>query len=317
MKQSNNLTMEKGSFHLPHWIVILLLIFIPPVAWWHMWKNHRYHTWFPYVLWLNAAVMFGFAAYVIVHFYPLLTTFYDSATYIFASHIGLLLFAIFEIIFGFYLVKMFKNEAMLRRKILAVVIVLLFLNTIAIPLSQLIITSNLKNQIKTNTNTVVANQISDPTTTWKTHKNTIYGFSLMYPQELVNYVSELNNGLIIGYPGPADRSLFSVQAYKTELLPKEWWNTVGKFQNKQIFNTAFNDIAIPSKQNSSYSEIKGIEVIGQRKTPGGATFSTSLILIPHNSFIYVVEDNTQDYKYQTEEKINQILSTFKFLDGEK
>src|SRR5690348_8872956 len=96
--------------HLPHWVVILLLLFVPPVAWWHMWKNHRYHSWFPYVLWLNAAAMFGFAAYVTVHYYGLLTALFDSSTYIFVSHIALLILASFEIGFGFYLVEKFKNE---------------------------------------------------------------------------------------------------------------------------------------------------------------------------------------------------------------
>lgn len=129
------------THHLPKWLVALLLVTVPPLAWWHMWKNHRYHSWFPYVLWLNAAITFGFAAYVVIHFYPLITKVFHTSTYIFASHIGLLLLAIFEIIFGFYLIKMFKNEVVLGRKILAIVIILLFINTIAIPISQLIITS--------------------------------------------------------------------------------------------------------------------------------------------------------------------------------
>lgn len=111
-----------------------------------MWKNHKYHSWFPYVLWLNAAITFGFAAYVTRHYYPLLTTIFDGATYIFVSHVSLLFLSLFEIALGFYLVKMFKNNAVLSGRILVIVILLLFINAITVPFSDITITATMKKQ---------------------------------------------------------------------------------------------------------------------------------------------------------------------------
>lgn len=133
---SNNTT---HPFHFPKWFVVFCLLFIPPVGWWHMWKNHRYHTWFPYVLWLNSAIMLGFAAYIVAHFYPRIRSLYDATTLIVISHIGLISLALLEIVFGFYLLKKFKNQARLTSRIIGLIILLLFINAIAIPLSQLFI----------------------------------------------------------------------------------------------------------------------------------------------------------------------------------
>ncbi|MEN9407892.1 MAG: hypothetical protein RLZZ455_1108 [Candidatus Parcubacteria bacterium] len=157
------------TFHFPKWFVVFCLLFIPPVGWWHMWKNHRYHTWFPYVLWLNSAIMLGFAAYIVIHFYPRIRSLYDATTLIVISHIGLISLALLEIVFGFYLLKKFKNQARLTSRIIGLIILLLFINAIAIPLSQLFIgtqssamktVTNEKNLVKNSPSLATAGYLS-------------------------------------------------------------------------------------------------------------------------------------------------------------
>lgn len=84
--------------------------------------------------------------YVVVHYAPLLTKLLDGATYIFITHILLIALSVAEIIFGFYLIERFKNDAILRKRVLGVVIFLLFLNSITIPLSDLIIKTHLESR---------------------------------------------------------------------------------------------------------------------------------------------------------------------------
>lgn len=184
----NPAPISNHSIHLPKWLVISCLLFIPPVGWWHMWKNHRYHSWFPYILWLNSAIMLGFAAYVALHFYPLLKTFFDTATYIFLSHIGLIILALFEIVFGFYLIKSFKNKAMLKTRVILSIILLLFINAIAIPISQLFISSHINSKIIKKT--AVENQ--NQTTNWKTYSSNNEMFTFSYPGEYI-YVEHSRN----------------------------------------------------------------------------------------------------------------------------
>lgn len=43
---------------IPKWLIILLLIFFPPAAWYFMWKQKKYHGWFPNLLILNGVLMF-------------------------------------------------------------------------------------------------------------------------------------------------------------------------------------------------------------------------------------------------------------------
>lgn len=298
--------MEKGPFHLPHWAVILLLFFVPPIAWWHMWKNHRYHTWFPYVLWLNAAITFGFSTYVIVNFYPLLTRFVDSKTFIFTSHIGLLLLAVFEIVFGFYLIKMFKNETMLKRKILAIVIVLLFINTIAIPISQLFIASTIQSRFEKNPAVTSTNQKETSTVhpdeigaNWKTYTNNKFAYSLQYPPDAVLYE---------GKQASADGQYSSAP------------NSIQLQLSDGLFTIAvsdhIDDIAEFGTPNVFYSDVKrkkitfkGLEAYELLETTFGL-YGTEEIGVQKNTLYYLFRGEPS-----FNETTDQILSTFRF-DGD-
>lgn len=316
-----------SSQHLYHHVlIVLLLIILPPIAWYQMWRKPRYHPWFSYVLWFNGIITIGIFGYFLFFAYPQLIQILASlglsqakTNVVFTIHILLLIFGIFEISVGIYLKKHFRNAALLTKPQITLVIILLFLNLLTIPISQLAITAAVPHVKE---NPIAANPLDSTANSdliganWNTYTNTTYNFTLKYPPELSGYLQETPDKkfLTIGYPGPADVDLFSVYVYPSTIDAKSWWNQNGKKLFPWIFNTAFNNIAIPSHKNGVYSEIKGIEGIGQRKSPGGVTLSTSVTLLPHNGFIYVIWDNTKDYKYETERQSDQILSTFKFLD---
>ncbi len=146
---------------------------------------------------------------------------------------------------------------------------------------------------------------TDQSVNWKTYTNEEFNFSLKYPSSLVD-IGESENDLTISYPGPSDQPLFSVNFYRTNLAPQVWWKQNGETLYAWLFNTAFNRIEI-----SEPGELKGleaIEVVGQRRSPGGATLSSSIILLPHNDDLFVIYGADSDGVYK------KILSTFTFLD---
>jgi len=152
-----------------------------------------------------------------------------------------------------------------------------------------------------------ASQVSDGT--WKTYRNEEYGFDLQYPSKLSDYILENANHFTITYPGPSDIPLISVNYYQTMLTPQEWWEENGATLYSWLFNTAFNQIEISGSQGE-LTGLKGIEVVGQRKSPGGSTLSSSIILLPHSNNLFIV------YGFDSEEDYKNILSTFRFLEEE-
>lgn len=158
----------------------------------------------------------------------------------------------------------------------------------------------------------------DPTENCKTYISTSHGFSIKYPAELSDYTNTTDEFLYIHYPGESDVPFFEIRVYETKLSPEEWWNQVGKNQYPiKISNTAFNRTAFFDKDDPR-REIKGVEMIGQRKSPGGATLPTRLFLVPKDDFLLVIFGETQGYEKNSNTKdiagCDQILSTFRFLD---
>lgn len=47
--------MLKKSFS-KHGIIVILLWVAAPLAWYLMWRDKKYHNWFPHLLWINGAV---------------------------------------------------------------------------------------------------------------------------------------------------------------------------------------------------------------------------------------------------------------------
>jgi hypothetical protein len=99
----------------------------------------------------------------------LLAGFFNITTYLFAGHVGLFTLSCSEIAYGFYLNRICKENAKLNSKTLRVVIILLFINTLAIPISQFFVATYTQNQKEITTNTTPTPTITDPTANWKTY----------------------------------------------------------------------------------------------------------------------------------------------------
>lgn len=85
LRQEGNLT--------KHGLIVILLWVAAPVAWYLMWKDKKYHNWFPHLLWINGAV---FGAITLVRASYLLTRGSYASFLVF----GALAFALIQIIFG-------------------------------------------------------------------------------------------------------------------------------------------------------------------------------------------------------------------------
>ncbi len=128
---SETLTPENPS--VPAWIIIILLIFFAPVAWYFMWKDHRYHTWFPIVLIITAALMFSLLGVQTLIVMPKLLALYEnlhvtqpqSSLYL---GYGGIIYALCQAIFGIYLFRRLKSPSPLTKPLLIISVGFLTLN---------------------------------------------------------------------------------------------------------------------------------------------------------------------------------------------
>lgn len=114
------------------WIIVLLLIFFPPLAWYFMWKEARYHRWFPVILWLYGFLSIVLFSLIVFLIYPQLNKLYESleierenAWLPYAAYAAIGLSAC-ELIFGVFLHKKSRNKTALSKKLLTITIAILF-----------------------------------------------------------------------------------------------------------------------------------------------------------------------------------------------
>lgn len=141
-----------------------------------------------------------------------------------------------------------------------------------------------------------------------TYVNKTCGFSLQYPHSLADIFQQKDeNG--ISATGVEFEVILDLQVYKTALDPIAWWNKDGKSKYIGIYNVAFNDISI-----GKIGDVHGKEVLGQSKTPGGATISQSLLIIPGKGCLVIIQNNTQGNYSREFPGVENILDTFKFSE---
>ncbi|MEN9407893.1 MAG: hypothetical protein RLZZ455_1109 [Candidatus Parcubacteria bacterium] len=123
----------------PTWIIILLLVFFPPLAWYFMWKEARYHRWFPVLLWLYGIISITLFAIITIFVYPQINKLFESLnierenTWLpYAAGTAVLL-GICEILFGIFLFKKTQNGTALPNKLLLITLIILFIQWITIP----------------------------------------------------------------------------------------------------------------------------------------------------------------------------------------
>lgn len=136
------------------------------------------------------------------------------------------------------------------------------------------------------------------------YMNPIYHFSFRYPADLTITEDSEHTFVAFDTAPTSNESIFSVNVVKTQLTPMQWWEQVGSNKNKQLFNRAINPVALSASSTKNYSEIKGIEVIGQKRTAGGYVYAASVTIYKAKNFLLVFTSNDS----VTE---SQILSSFK------
>ena len=100
-----------------HGIIVFLLWAAAPIAWYLMWKDKRYHHWFPHLLWINGTI-FALITLANLHkidSHPILTPF---------SAVIILTFAISQILAGLHLQKrLIKSKELINKLIIPMIII--------------------------------------------------------------------------------------------------------------------------------------------------------------------------------------------------
>lgn len=111
-----------------HTLIVILLWLFAPAAWIVMWKDKRYHSWFPTLLYMNG-VIFGFVfltqGIVVL---PRLQIWYDQMNvhtvpnFTPSIAIALIGFCIFQIFLGVYLKSKIRTHGHLLDHLIALVL---------------------------------------------------------------------------------------------------------------------------------------------------------------------------------------------------
>lgn len=103
-----------------HLLVIFLILIFPPAAFYILWKYRTYHSWFSGLIWTAGFIIFAYTLVMNFIILPYITkaisvagvggnTFDNKWVYL------LLIFSIAQIIFGFYLRRVFKVKGDIPR----------------------------------------------------------------------------------------------------------------------------------------------------------------------------------------------------------
>lgn len=104
-----------SSLYIKKSVVLLFILFIPPVGWYMIGKDHRFVKWFPLICWLYGGITLFIFLPITVISLPNIYSIYQQVhlpfpLYLFAL-VGLLdIFSIGEITYGFFIRKKLKND---------------------------------------------------------------------------------------------------------------------------------------------------------------------------------------------------------------
>jgi len=128
-------TIVSTPAHTPVWLIVLLLLLFWPAAFYLMYKDKRFHTWFPVLLWIYAIpfllLSLVYAFFVIPQLNALLVSVnavHPSLTIIYVIIALVDVVLIIEIIFAFYAKKQIREDTIHANKALLITITLLILN---------------------------------------------------------------------------------------------------------------------------------------------------------------------------------------------
>lgn len=311
-------------------LILILLVLFPPLAWYYMWKENKYHNWFASVLMIDGLIFIGTSILLMAAVYPPITQLYDSLAlphpvlaetlpYVF------IIIGVIEILYGLYLKTQTRNTKSLSKSLLVVAVFLLLVHFIGLPLGQ---GFSYFSTISTlyNTNLNPSSRIAErnaltitPTPSWKTYTNTKLNISLSYPADWTYDEYEGNSGLVL--------------KPKNDKKYKEKYNGVlqirpGGFGSEKV--TSFENW-IRTKGNQEIQGLGTINTLTPVTTNNGATgyrvvwnmlpgtpssnktLTIYYFQLPNSTTSSGIELTLNDAAYETQTE--QIISTFKFTDA--
>lgn len=109
------------------WVIFLIYAF-PPYAWHNMWVHKKYHSWFAYVAWVNAAWLFLPLVVYLVVTYPKLAASSKNPLLPLTIVYPLLAFSLSQIFYGSFLRKKTDSIKGLPRNLLLLTVVIFFID---------------------------------------------------------------------------------------------------------------------------------------------------------------------------------------------
>ena len=159
MEDENKLEFETTSSQPPQkkktavWVVYLFLAFFPPVAFYLLWRDKAYHSWFATLCWLFGASLvlfsFSFNFYVLPKINTVISEFSPKKIETGASGLIWLtiILGIMQFVFGFFLKRKFNDNGELSTAYLFVCLTFLILDYVLPLLVYLTVITPLYNSI--------------------------------------------------------------------------------------------------------------------------------------------------------------------------
>lgn len=150
---------------------------------------------------------------------------------------------------------------------------------------------------------------ADPMTGWQTYTNSNYNFSIQYPLGENIQVGEfkVDNSFegftILEIP---DTSLISLRYQKTSVPVISWWKKLLGNEVDQKFATYNSDI--------NFNGIRATEITFDKKGEYELSFNR-VIIFSYNGANFEITVTNGNYDSEQTLRLDQILSTFKFIDS--
>lgn len=125
----------------PTWLVTLLLLFFPPAAWYFMWKEKRYHFWFPILLWLYGGLTLTVSSVYVFYVLPRILEVFKQLNTQIPSYTPVLsylsiIYGLVQLIFGVFLWKRIKSASKMSKNLLIATLGVLIFNLLGAGLFQ-------------------------------------------------------------------------------------------------------------------------------------------------------------------------------------
>ncbi len=123
---------ERARSRTPRSLIVMLLLILPPLAWFLMWRDKTYHHWFGKILLVSAGISLAFLGFFYIFVYLRIGELYQSLGLptanetLAVSAIGIGIFlTLLEIFYAWYVYRMTKNGYLTPFQLLVTIIFLL------------------------------------------------------------------------------------------------------------------------------------------------------------------------------------------------